>query len=413
MSLIDDSDDTLVSLLKQKLSDGGCAVVIRNTVSRAQHTYEVLSNALEAEVSLAHSRFLAFDRARIDHDLLERYGKRSDPASRTGVVVATQVVEQSLDVDFDVMITDLAPIDLILQRAGRLHRHNRGKGESERPVPVRNAQMFITAVNEEPENELPAFEGGAKKIYSEYLLLSSLAVLGISGGEPATVTIPHDIPNLVQTVYSKQYSGPKEWQSGISAARKQLEQRIAQSESAASFYRIFNPDEPASPFDLQYWLDNNLQDPDSISTNPSDHAARASVREGDDSFETLVLQKDSEGNIAFPAWGDFSGVDPLPNGFGTPDDEQARAILSCAITLSATSLAYLGLDACIGAIESAVPDQWRQWEQVSKKLSGQLLILLDENGEAQLELPSTPQRRHITLEIKYSSKKGWEVHKVE
>ena len=56
-----------------------------------------------------------------------RFGKKSTPQMRVGrILIATQVVEQSLDIDFDVLISDLAPIDLLVQRAGRQHRHDRG-----------------------------------------------------------------------------------------------------------------------------------------------------------------------------------------------------------------------------------------------------------------------------------------------
>lgn len=66
------------------------------------------------------------DRQVIEEDVLNRFGKRSGSEQRTGqVLIATQVVEQSLDLDFDMMISDLAPMDLLIQRAGRLQRHNR------------------------------------------------------------------------------------------------------------------------------------------------------------------------------------------------------------------------------------------------------------------------------------------------
>jgi CRISPR-associated endonuclease/helicase Cas3 len=327
-------------------------------------------------------------------------------------VVATQVVEQSLDVDFDLMISDLAPVDLILQRAGRLHRHRRGEAESDRPAQLRTAQLFIAGVTKGRDTTVPQFEKGAQKIYSKYLLLSSLAVLGIRPGETIDLSIPRDIPRLVQSVYSMQSLGPVEWRDALDEAREELNQRVANSESDANQYRIFDPTLPDNPFDLRDWLDNTMQDPDVVSANPQGVAARASVREGDDSFEVIVLQRDLEGNVTFPAWGDFADTTLLPTGQGVPDDEQAKAILSCSISLSNTSLAYAGIDLSIDAIEESVPEQWTQWIYGNKKLSGQLLILLDSEGGAELRLPQN-KRNFKKLDITYSSVKGWEAHEGE
>lgn len=115
----------------QRLSDtigrGGCAVWIRNTVVDALDAWHKW-NALHPDHSatLFHARFALADRLRIGEDVLKGFGPNSDPSTRAGrLVIATQVVEQSLDVDFDDMVTDLAPIDLIVQRAGRLQRHVR------------------------------------------------------------------------------------------------------------------------------------------------------------------------------------------------------------------------------------------------------------------------------------------------
>jgi len=108
---------------------GQCVCWVRNTVFDARQAYvqllqsgSVAANRLE----LFHSRFVLEDRLRIEADTLQSFGEKSRPDDRRGrVLIATQVVEQSLDLDFDLMISDLAPIDLIIQRAGRLHRHVR------------------------------------------------------------------------------------------------------------------------------------------------------------------------------------------------------------------------------------------------------------------------------------------------
>lgn len=109
--------------------DGQCVCWVRNTVFDAREAYAHLLQSGRVPASrldLFHSRFVLEDRLRIEADTLQAYGEKSTPENRRGrVLIATQVVEQSLDLDFDLMVSDLAPIDLIIQRAGRLHRHVR------------------------------------------------------------------------------------------------------------------------------------------------------------------------------------------------------------------------------------------------------------------------------------------------
>ncbi|PAV24441.1 CRISPR-associated helicase Cas3', partial [Tamilnaduibacter salinus] len=107
---------------------GQCGCWIRNTVDDAIASYRALRERAPdpSKVMLFHSRFVMADRQAIEQAALERFGKESNGESRAGwILVSTQVVEQSLDLDFDQMVSDLAPMDLLIQRAGRLHRHRR------------------------------------------------------------------------------------------------------------------------------------------------------------------------------------------------------------------------------------------------------------------------------------------------
>ena len=267
VSLMDDGDEALVSLLRKNLQDGGCAVVIRDTVSRAQATYQMLCETMgdDMDIMLDHSRFLAVDRARIDRGLIDRYGRYGSVEGRSGIVVATQVVEQSLDVDFDLMITDIAPIDLILQRAGRLHRHHRGDGENLRPELLRQARLVITGVSQWERDAPPQFATGVDKVYQPYLLMRSLAVLDVEPGVSRRLNIPGDIPRLVQTVYGKKLICPGSWQDsdyGERAAQTKLEDSRTDSEHEARRFRIFQPQSPRHPFDINGWLDATMTDAD-------------------------------------------------------------------------------------------------------------------------------------------------------
>ena len=110
----------------KKAADSGKAVLyIRNTVDDALDAFTALKDrGLTPE--LFHARFALEDRLKKEELVVKTFGKDSEDDKRAGkILVATQVVEQSLDLDFDALITDLAPIDLLIQRAGRLWRHYR------------------------------------------------------------------------------------------------------------------------------------------------------------------------------------------------------------------------------------------------------------------------------------------------
>jgi len=121
---------------------GKCVCWIRNTVHDASSEYENLRSRIEpGKLMLSHSRFAMGDRLEIESAVCTAFGKVSGKAERCGkVLIATQVVEQSLDLDFDYMISDLAPMDLLIQRAGRLHRHLRDKEGSPLPWGERSDQ---------------------------------------------------------------------------------------------------------------------------------------------------------------------------------------------------------------------------------------------------------------------------------
>lgn len=111
------------------MATGQCICWIRNTVDDALDTYQQLLHegiVPDQDILLFHSRFAFTDRIAIENKTLNWFGNNAPVSERRGkVLIATQVVEQSLDLDFDWMITDLAPIDLLIQRAGRLQRHIR------------------------------------------------------------------------------------------------------------------------------------------------------------------------------------------------------------------------------------------------------------------------------------------------
>lgn len=120
-----DNEDAAIAILAEAQAQGLGAVWIRNTVQDTMDAYAAVKERLpDANVDLFHARFALGDRLEIEKRVLASFGKDSAGDQRRRIVIATQVMEQSLDCDWDVMISDLAPVDLLIQRAGRLHRHD-------------------------------------------------------------------------------------------------------------------------------------------------------------------------------------------------------------------------------------------------------------------------------------------------
>lgn len=188
---IQDDLDELARELDGALTCGGCAAVICNTVRRAQEVYEALASTFEPgrELGLFHARFLEKDRRRIERRCLEQFGPPAAGGSRPEryVLVATQVIEQSLDVDFDVMVTELAPVDLLLQRSGRLQRHDRGD----------RTPVLRILWPEENDDGLPEFSPAQVAVYDPHILLRTWYVLR----ERSAIGVPGDIDGLVNLVY--------------------------------------------------------------------------------------------------------------------------------------------------------------------------------------------------------------------
>jgi CRISPR-associated endonuclease/helicase Cas3 len=138
---LDAADPDYIRKIARAAESGACVLVIRNTVASAQQTFRSIKAVLQDDtipVGLLHSRFPHFQRQRNENHWMNLLGKNPSPRPSGCVLVATQVVEQSVDIDADLLVTDLAPTDLLLQRLGRLHRHVRP-----RPVGFEIATCWI------------------------------------------------------------------------------------------------------------------------------------------------------------------------------------------------------------------------------------------------------------------------------
>jgi CRISPR-associated endonuclease/helicase Cas3 len=201
--------------LREMLQDGGCAAVVCNTVRRAQDVFTALKPFFPGDaddgspqLDLLHSRFLLKDRQTRERRVLERFGPPSGPREQPSegrrpdraVLVATQVIEQSLDIDFDLMVTDMAPVDLMLQRSGRLHRHL-----VRRPSRL---ECPILGIVQRPvgSGDAPVFEEGTRRVYAPHILLRSW--LGLRGRD--SIGVPDDVEELIECVYDSRSCAPSE-----------------------------------------------------------------------------------------------------------------------------------------------------------------------------------------------------------
>jgi len=182
--LLGDADKTAAAA-QAVVNGGGCCCVVVNTVRQAQAVYEALQLPAHEKL-LFHARFKAAARSELASEVVRMFGK--DRTARPGrcVLVATQVVEQSLDVDFDYMITEIAPVDLLLQRSGRLHRHVARR---------QDPRLFVLTP---PPGSLDF--GGTGYVYARKPLLRTLAILG---AYRATVefSFPRDFRVLIERCY--------------------------------------------------------------------------------------------------------------------------------------------------------------------------------------------------------------------
>lgn len=184
---------------------GGCALVVCNTVAEAQETYEHLRYRFkgEGELELLHARFPGDVREECTEKVTSGMGRKG-PRPKRKVVVATQVVEQSLDLDADVVISDLAPLALLLQRAGRCWRHETWWSQhgrpGGRPRPAWAAGPRLVVLDPVAgDGQVPERWG---EVYPEFLLTETSALLREYDGQ--AMSIPDEVQDLVERVHGDQ-----------------------------------------------------------------------------------------------------------------------------------------------------------------------------------------------------------------
>ena len=368
-----DDYESVAEDLQEKLRNGGCAGVILNTVRRAQACAAVLRKHFKAEeILVLHAQYLMPDRADREKQLLQKLGKKGRRPERL-IVVGTQVLEQSLDIDFDYLLTDLCPMDLLLQRIGRLHRHP-GR---DRPAAVSEPWVQVICAGKE-------LESGAEKIYGAWLLIRTREILR----EYNAIRLPSDISPLVQKAYDKEWEPPLA-DSEYRCAATDYANRQKTKKQNAKAYCVAAPEEDEEAPGIYDWL----------GTTYSDSKANAAVRDGDPSIEVLCLRWGLDEKLYL--LGDESFQNPFsPDTM--PSEENAKMIAGQRLRLPHIFCLPYRIFKTVESLEQQTQDILKEW-RYSGWLRGELFLLFDKNNTAHLE----------EYQLRYSLQNGLETEKEE
>ena len=351
-------DDKLYKVIGESIKDGGVVGVIVNTVRRSQEIAEACAKQFGEDcVVLLHSSYIATDRVRKETQLMQMIGKNGRRPKRL-IVIGTQVIEQSLDIDFDVLITDLCPMDLLIQRIGRLHRHS-----INRPLKHQKAVTYILG-----ENESLEFNEGSARVYGEYLLARTQYYL------PIEIHIPSSVSSLVQKVYGFDDADPEYEDEQRQLYEKWKEEFYTQIDNKKDKAKNFQIDDPVLKINTdRYNLIRWLATPDE---SASDEEAYAQVRDTKETIEIIAVHK--YGN----KYGIFSPDNPSDQVVSDHliESEVAQKLATQTLRLPYSVIRRKGISRLIQWLEEYNKKYLKSW-QSQTWLKGSLGLIFDENGD--------------------------------
>ncbi|MBL8754830.1 MAG: CRISPR-associated helicase Cas3' [Planctomycetes bacterium] len=330
VALVKEPDDLpqLVDTLLRQLRDGGCTGWICNTVGRAQAVTQAVRSAdPNLQVLLLHARMLPPDRLARERTLLSWLGRDGQRPHRC-LIVGTQVLEQSLDIDFDWLRSDLAPVDLLLQRAGRLHRHRR----TGRPDAHASPRLSVV-VPDGPWHEAPL--DSIAPVYSELVMRRTLRILE----GRSSIRLPSDIEHLVECVYVT--ADPPEAANLLAPCMARHEQQSLADKASAKGRLMPRPDDP-DDF-LGDFLVTSRDDED-----PALHESlRAMTRLGPPAVDAVCLHL-IDGRTCL----DAAGSQPIDLE-REPTHASVDALVRCSVSISRP-------DIVAALLAQAPPGEWRK-----------------------------------------------------
>lgn len=186
-------NDKIARYAVDAVKDGGCECVIMNTVADAICVYDKIkkNKKNDCKIILYHSRMTINARDKTSQKILAMCGKDRTKRPERVIIVGTQVLEQSLDIDVDYMITAICPIDLLFQRIGRYHRHGDAGTIREHVVIANTVQVLIPS-------DLSSY-GGTEYVYEKCYLDATIDAINEHNGH---LLIPSGMPDMINYVYS-------------------------------------------------------------------------------------------------------------------------------------------------------------------------------------------------------------------
>lgn len=230
-----DEMETIEGLVA-RAEQGQHVLWIRNTVAEAQAAFRLALGTMKEgafEAGLLHSRFPFQRRLELEEEWLGRLGKHRAAGGPGSLLVATQVVEQSVDIDLDHIVSDLAPTDMLLQRMGRLWRHGRSGRRAGAPEFTLRLPATSTAAT---ADELRRSLGASARVYAPYVLLRTMEVWRTK----SEILLPSDIRALIENTYAE--PAEPEPESWLELHRELREEKEALALNAAAATRVLgNP----------------------------------------------------------------------------------------------------------------------------------------------------------------------------
>lgn len=373
MPMLDMRDTQLIAdAAVHATADGGSALVILNTVRRAQEVYRTVK-AAGAPTVLLHGRLTTAERANRTSRLVELLGSNS--ASRPHmVVVATQIAEQSFDIDADILITDIAPMDLLLQRIGRLHRH--AHHDEHRPGGLRDPRVLVTGIRNAVGPPEMVREFGY--VYDRHSILRSAALIGASGSQ---WLIPSMTPGLVARAYDPAEPWPTGWEDEANLAeteaRRRRDDRAARGKGGV-----------LAPPDTAGLMAGPILDRLHARSGAERHEEWIAVRDGEPSIEVALVRRMESGYVS------LSGHQLGIHGERCEDAELTCRVLGDTVRINERDRAALLADA-------RPLDGWADLPLLSR------LLVIELDGDNRFSGPSADltydEETGLTIERRYRS----------